>query len=139
MAWCVKKQGDTRRERAGKAAKMFGPMRALVAQLREDAVDSIQGAPIITVTGLHMNAAQSLEDLAGIFAVISPADDFAPIVKIAKRLDNGVPLTLDDVDAAGQAIGRAEAIYMTVPLKQIEGAIAHCMVKRHVEEHGVPA
>lgn len=118
-----KHMGDTKRERLGKAYRTFKPLRELSKQIKDDAVDSIKGVPILFAWGEHMAAADALHEIAMLFGRMDKEMDVEPINTLAKRLKHSVPLDMDTVKRFDQAIDNCEALYLTLPVKQIKEAI----------------
>lgn len=131
--------GDTRRERDGKVRSIFGPIRRMIADLKQGEVDSIRGYPIIRAWGENMDLSDSLRGMAECFTRIAPGFDAEAFELVAKRLENGVFLEVCDVERLEAALNNAEAVYRVTPLEKVKSATVSAMIARQVKEMGIAA
>ena len=137
MARSPRIMGDSRKQREAKVRKTFGPLYDLASQLRADAVDSIRGEPVLLAWGQYMSAAHTLDGFGRCFERIAPDVDFSIFKTISKRIGNGVPITMAEVELLILTLWNAEAVYRVTPLKDLKAAINTQMIVDEFEEAGI--
>ena len=137
MARSVRIMGDSRKEREGKIRRTFGPLYELAEQLRADAVDSIRGEPVLLAWGQYMSAAHTLDGFGRCFERIAPDMDFSIFKTVSKRIGNGVPITMGEVELLILCLRNAEAVYRITQLKDLKAAINTQMIIDELEEKGI--
>lgn len=144
MGWNVKVQGDTRRQRAGKLAATFRPIRALVAQLRAGEVDTVQGVPVMPEwSGQMVEVCPALEGWASCWQRINDAEGLGITTtaceRVAKSLHYGKPLTPEEVEAFAKEVEAQAAFYAVLPLSVIRRHILTEQVAIQLDEMGIAA
>ena len=103
----------------------LAPMRSCFAQMRSGSVDSIRG---YAVTRLDHNDEYARIDycIAGFRALIArlrPDIDVSAIERIEKKLAQGVPLTIGEIDAALALVSRCEDALIKKTVAELKDAV----------------
>ncbi|MFA7290923.1 MAG: hypothetical protein WC023_01620 [Rhodocyclaceae bacterium] len=117
------------------------PMRQALREMRSGEVDSIKG---YAVTRLHNRDDYVRLDfcLAGFRCLINrlfPAVDTAPLLKLETRLANGVPMTVEDIDAALALLKSLEKPLMLMSAEAVSSAVMAEQVRNEMESLGLVA
>ena len=144
MNWNVKAMGDTRRQRAGKLAATFRPIRSLVAQLRAGEVDTVQGVPVMPEwSGQMVEVCPALEGWASCWQRINAAEGLGITAtacdRVAKSLHYGKPLTEQEVEAFAKEVEAMAEAYGRLPLAVIRRHILTEQVAIQLDEMGIAA
>ncbi len=123
MSWIIKRMGDTRREREGKVRRTFGPLYQLAESIRADAVDAVQGYPVLRAWGEYMNAGHTLSAFGGTMARVAPDLDLSIFDKVAVKLNAGTPITEDEAYRLFCAVRMCESVYRVTPLQKLRSAL----------------
>lgn len=115
------------------------PMRSCFAQIRSDNVDSIRG---YAVTRLDHNDEYARIDhcIAGFRALIArlcPQIDVTALEKIEKKLAQGVPLTIAEIDSALSLIRKCEDALVKRTVQEVKDAVITEQVCIELDELGL--
>lgn len=105
---------------------IFRPIARLFDQLRKGEVDSAKGRPIfIDWRGKWCEAAPALDGWADCWERIASGEKLSlsmvAVRRLSNRLDFGISLTEDEVEAAWQEIAACKAVMLRVP-RRLMGA-----------------
>ena len=144
MGWIVKEMGDTRRQRAGKLAATFKPIRELVRQLRTGEVDTVQGVPVMPEwSGGMVEVCPALEGWASCWQRINAAEGLGITAtaceRVAKALHYGKPLTVEEVEAFAQEVEAQAAAYAVMPMSVIRRHILTEQINIELDAMGIAA
>lgn len=121
---------------------IFRPIHRLFDQLREGEVDSAQGRPIfLDWTGTWCDVVPALDGWVGCWKRITAGEgvevDLSAVSKLARYLDNGVPLTEDMVDQAWQQIMVTQRLTMKITRKALGDYMRTEQIAIELEQLGV--
>lgn len=117
----------------------LAPMRACFRQMREGEVDSIRG---YAVTRLHHADDYARIDFCiagfrGLLARLVPDLDIGPLLSVERKLANGVPLTIPEVDAAFRLLRECEGHLVGLPRHVLIGAVQTEQIVIEMESLGI--
>ena len=144
MTWNVKRQGDTRRQRAGKLYATFRPIRELVKQLRSGEVDTVKGVAVMPEwAGGMVEVCPALEGWVSCWKRIAEAEGLAVTAtaceRVAKALHYGKPMTEQEVEAFAAEVEAQAEIYGSLPLSVIRRHILTEQLAIQIDEMGLAA
>lgn len=119
----------------------LAPMRACFAQMRQGEVDAIRG---YAVTRLHHKDDYARIDycIAGFRCLIDrlcPEINTAPLLIIEKKLANGLPLTIKEIDLALTQLKHCENAMLRHPVQSVKDAVMTEQISIELEQHGLIA
>ena len=117
----------------------LAPMRACFAEMKTGLVDSIRGYP---VTRLHTQDDYARIDycIAGFRALIDRlcvGIDCEPLATVERRLAAGVPLTIQEIDAALSLLKRCEEALMGHTIEARKDAVRTEQISIELEAAGL--
>ena len=117
----------------------LAPMRNCFRQMREGEVDSIRG---YAVTRLHHADDYARIDFCiagfrGLLARLVPTLDIGPLLSIERKLANGVPLTIPEIDAAFRLLRVCEGHLVGLPRETLIGAVQTEQIAIEMESLGI--
>lgn len=103
----------------------LSPMRRSLLEMRSGYCDSIRG---YAVTRLHRKDDYARVDFCiagfrGLLARMFPAIDAGPLLKLENKLANGVPLTVEEIDAALRLLKSMEKPLMGKTVDEVTSAV----------------
>ena len=121
------------------ARSWLAPIRRCFAQMKSGEVDSIQG---FAVTRLHDRDDYARIDycIAGFRALIDrlcPEIDASSLARMEKRLANGVPVTLAEVDACLAVLRQCESALLRHSVSDVKSAVLTEQVAIELQQIGV--
>jgi len=116
-------------------------MRQALLEMKSGYCDSLDGYP---VTQLHNRDDYVRVDwcISGFSSLINrlfPETDTAPLLKLETRLANGVPLTVEDIDAALALLTSLEKPLMRMSAEAVSAAVMAEQVRNEFEALGLAA
>jgi hypothetical protein len=125
-------QADKAKPPSRKQAKTWlSPIRDAIAEMRTGEVDAIRG---YAVTRLHTGDDYARVDwcINGFIALIErlmPDVDLSALEMLSKRLDNGIPLTLELLDSCAAVLNTVETRLIHIPRQVLlDAALAEQVV-----------
>lgn len=117
----------------------LAPMRNCFRQMREGEVDSIRG---YAVTRLHSADDYARIDFCiagfrGLLARLVPTLDIGPLLSVERKLANGVPLTIQEIDAAFRLLRECEGHLVGLPRQVLIGAVQTEQIVIEMESLGI--
>lgn len=100
--------------------RLFDPIYSVLEQMEFGEIETINGAPVfLDYEGHWSEVSQAMIGWADCWQRICDdqkiAFDPTPLRKMAKKLDYGVPLELDDIGAARSVIDLTKRVFMLTP------------------------
>lgn len=119
----------------------FDPIRKCFKQMRHGEVDSIQGYPV-TQLGWDDEWARIDQCIAGwresVSRMVADADT-TPLVRLEKKLANGVMLTQKEIDDGLALLNDFESKLIRVPREKIRDAVNTQLIAIEFEQMGMAA
>lgn len=118
----------------------LSPMRDCFRRMREDGeVESIRG---YAVTRLHHNDDYARIDFCiagfrGLLARLVPGLDVGPLLTVERKLANGVPLTVPEIDAAFRLLCECERALVGLPRSALIDAVQTEQIVIELESLGI--
>lgn len=117
----------------------FHPMRKCFAQMRQGEVDSIKG---YAVTRLHsaddyVRTDYCIEGWLCCLKRVLPGLDTAPMQKLQKKIANGTPITIQEIDAAMRVLRAAEKPLLRTPWQAIKDAVMTEQIQIEIDAMGL--
>ena len=118
----------------------LAPMRECFRRIRVDGeVDSIRG---YAVTRLHHNDDYARIDhciagFRGLLSRLAPGLDVGPLLLVERKLANGVPLTVPEIDTAFRLIRECEGALVGLPRSALLGAVQTEQIAIELESLGI--
>lgn len=118
----------------------LSPMRNCFRQMRYiGEVESIRG---YAVTRLHHNDDYARIDFCiagfrGLLSRLAPDLDVGPLLLIERKLANGVPLTIPEIDAAFRLLRECEGALVGLPRSALIGAVQTEQIQIELESLGI--
>lgn len=111
-----------------KKARIFAPIRRLMASLRKGEIDTIQGVPaFIDWEGEWRQVVPTLKFWRNFWVRVSENQhlgiDFAAEDRIIRELDYGIPMMPEIIEAADAALRACEEAFMKTPLNVMSDMI----------------
>lgn len=117
----------------------LAPIRRCFAEMRSGYVDAVQGWP---VTRLHVNddyvrIEYAIRGFRGLLSRLAPDLDVGPLLLIERKLANGVPLTIPEIDAAFRLLRECEGALVGLPRSALIGAVQTEQIQIELESLGI--
>ena len=117
----------------------LAPMRDCFAQIRADNVDSIGGYAVTRLdhTDEYARIDHCIAGFRALIARLCPQIDVSALEKIEKKLAQGVPLTITEIDAALSLIRKCEDALVKNTVQEIKDAVITEQVCIELDELGL--
>ena len=119
----------------------FDPIRKCLRQMREGYADSINGY-VVTQLGWGDDYAKVDECIRGwreACARMVPDSDMLPLIRLEKKLSNGVMLTHKEIDDGLALLNQFESKLIRVPRERIRDAVNTQLIAIEFEQMGIAA
>jgi hypothetical protein len=121
------------------ARAWLAPIRACFGQIKSGEVDAVRG---YAVTRLHASDDYARIDFCiagfrGLLARLVPTLDIGPLLSVERKLANGVPLTIQEIDAAFRLLRECEGHLVGLPRQVLIGAVQTEQIVIEMESLGI--
>ena len=118
----------------------IAPIRHALIEMKSGETDSIRGYAVTKLREQEYSRTDfCIEGFVGMFRRVLPGFDVSPLVKIQKRLANGLPVTMDEIDAALRFLRSTETPLIKAKWADIKDAIITEQIKIEMDEMGMAA
>lgn len=108
------------------ARAWLAPIRNAFREIRTGEVDTVRGYAVTTITWDRDDTPARVDHCINGFAAmlerLAPEFDIGPMRKVSKKLENGILLTVEDVDACFALLNACEDLLLTFSRQQLKGA-----------------
>ena len=117
----------------------LAPMRDCFAQIRADNVDSIRGYAVTRLdhTDEYARIDHCIAGFRALIARLCPQIEVTALGRIEKKLAQGVPLTIAEIDAALSLIRRCEDALVKKTVQEVKDAVITEQVCIELDELGL--
>lgn len=114
----------------------FDPIRKCFAEMRSGEVDSIRGYAVTRLNerDTYARTDYAIEGWLGVLRRVMPSFNVEPMERIKRKLANGVPLTVQEIDDAMRCLNGAVKPLMLMPWQQIKDAVLIEMIQIEFDE-----
>ena len=113
----------------------LAPIRKSLSQMMEDSVDSIRGYPVTHLMGRYERTDWTFEGFERMIARMLPHADMQPVGIIRRKIAAGIPLSVQEIEAAFRALVQIEQPLTRIPRDILRDAILTEQIQIELEEH----
>lgn len=115
------------------AEYMMQPIRDFFQQLRSGVVDAVRGEPVHVLGNSCFPAVPAITGWLEFARRVSPSIDYRPIERVAKRLNNGIPIYPSDIDAVFSVLDAMQIDLVKLPRAEIQDKLTSAQIQIEIE------